>query len=93
MENENRKNNFNWYNQEYSERFEMAAGSRKALLTALYTLMHVKRLNKFFVTSIKKIWKAGNEWKFDVYNFKTKELYKKHYGFAPAYVRNGIILP
>ena len=84
---------FNWFDEEHFERFEMAAGSREALLTAFHELTLVKWPNKYFGTSIKKIWEDGNEWKAEVCRFKTKELCKKHCEFPPTYIRTGVILP
>ena len=94
MENEeNWDKNFNWFDEEHFERFEMAAGSREALLTAFHELTLVKWPNRLYGTSIKNIWQDGKEWKALVSRFKTEELCTKHCTFPPTYVRTGEMTP
>ena len=84
---------FNWFDEEHFERFEMAAGSREALLTAFHEITLVKWPNRLFGTSIRKIWQEGNEWKAIVKRFKTKDLCEKHCLFPPTYIRTGEMMP
>ena len=84
---------FNWFDKEHFECFELAAGSREALLVGFNELTLAKWPNKKFGTSIKNIWQEGNEWKAEVSRFKTEALCKKHCDFPPTYVRTGVVLP
>ena len=90
---ENWDKDFNWFDEEHYERFEMVAGSREALLTAFHELTLVKWPYKSFGTSIKNIWEDKNEWKAEICRFKTKELCAKHCVFPPTYVRTGEMSP
>ena len=84
---------FNWFAKEHFEHFEIAAGSREALLTSFHELILIKWPNRLFGTSIKRIWDDGKEWKAEISRFKTVELCKKHCDFPPTYVRTGVVLP
>ena len=85
--------NFNWFDEEHFERFEVAAGSREALLKAFHELTLTQWPNRLYGTNIKKIWEEDSVWKALVSRFKTKELCKKHCEFPPTYVRTGVVLP
>ena len=85
--------NFNWFDEEHFEHFEMAAGSREALLVAFHELTLAKWPNRKFGTSIKNIWEEGDMWKAKVTRFKTDKLCKKHCDFPPAYIRTGVVIP
>ena len=81
--------NFNWFDEEHYERFEMAAGSREALLKEFHEITLKEYPNKEFGTCLKNICQEKNEWKAVVKRFKTKELCQKHCLFPPTYVRVG----
>ena len=85
--------NFNWFDEEHYKRFDLAAGSRDALLTCFHEVILVKYPNHEYGTNINKIWEDNSEWKATVSRFKTKELCKKHCEFPPTYVRTGELSP
>lgn len=85
--------NFNWFDKEHYERFELAAGSREALLKIFNESTLAYFPNHDFGTCIKKIWQDGEQWKAEISRFKTAELCKKHCEFPPTYVRTGVVLP
>ena len=85
--------NFNWFDKEHYKRFDLAAGSKDALLTCFREVTLVKYPNHEYGTNIKKIWEENNEWKATVVRFKTKELCAKHCTFPPTYVRTGEMMP
>lgn len=85
--------NFNWFDEEHFERFEMAAGSREALLVAFHELTLVKWPYRLYGTSIKDMWQDDKEWKALISHFKTKELCAKHCTFPPTYIRTGEMAP
>ena len=84
---------FNWFDKEHYKCFDMAAGSREALLACFHEVILVKWPNRKFGTCIKKIWEDENEWKATISRFKTEEICAKHCEFPPTYVRTGVVLP
>ena len=85
--------NFNWFDEEHYERFEVVAGSREALLTAFYEVNLITHPNKDYGTCLKDFREEGNLWKATVSRFKTKDLCKKHCLFPPTYIRVGVMNP
>ena len=85
--------NFNWFNEEHFECFEMAAGSREALLAGFNELTLAKWPNREYGTSLRDIHEDDGTWKATVKRFKTKELCTKHCTFPPTYIRTGEMAP
>jgi hypothetical protein len=79
---------FNWFDKDHYECFEMVAGSREALLSAFHELILTEYSNKKFGTVLQNIRQEHNTWLADVRRFKTTKLCKKHCLMPPAYVRN-----
>ena len=90
---ENWDKDFNWFDEEHYERFEMVAGSREALLTAFHEINLVTHPYREYGTNLRDIKFEDGLWKAIVSRFKTKELCKKHCEFPPTYVRTGVVLP
>lgn len=94
MENEETWNeNFNWFDEEHYECFEMEAGSREAILTAFHELTLKKFPNKKFGTTLKNIRQENKLWKATIKRFKTEALCKKHCLMPPSYIRTGEMVP
>jgi hypothetical protein len=85
--------NFNWFDEEHYERFEVVAGSREALLKAFHEVNLVTHPYRQYGTCLKDIREEENLWKATVSRFKTKELCAKHCVFPPRYVRTGEMVP
>lgn len=85
--------NFNWFDEEHYERFEVVAGSREALLTSFHEINLITHPNKDYGTCLKDFREEDNLWKATVSRFKTKELCKKHCIFPPTYIRVGVMNP
>jgi hypothetical protein len=85
--------NFNWFDEEHYERFEVVAGSREALLKAFHDVNLVTHPYRQYGTCLKDIREEENLWKATVSRFKTKELCAKHCVFPPRYVRTGEMVP
>ena len=85
--------NFNWFDEEHYQRFDLAAGSREALLESFHQIILVNHPYRDYGTSLKNIREDGNVWKATVRRFKTKELCAKHCTFPPTYVRTGEMVP
>lgn len=90
---ENWDKDFNWFDEEHYERFEVVAGSREALLKAFHETNLITHPCKEYGTSLKDLREEENLWKATVSRFKTKELCEKHCVFPPTYVRTGVIKP
>ena len=90
---ENWDKDFNWFDEEHYECFELVAGSREALLTIFNESTLAYFPNRDFGTCIKKVWEEGDEWKALISRFKTKELCAKHCVFPPTYIRTGEMNP
>ena len=90
---ENWDKDFNWFDEEHYERFEVVAGSREALLKAFHETNLAIHPYKEYGTSLKDIREEENLWKATVSRFKTKELCEKHCLFPPTYVRTGVMNP
>ena len=90
---ENWDKDFNWFDEEHYERFELVAGSREALLKAFHEINLVTHPYKEYGTSLKDLREEENLWKATVSRFKTKELCEKHCIFPPTYVRTGVMNP
>ena len=86
---ENWDKNFNWFDEEHYERFEVVAGSREALLKSFHEINLTKYPYKEYGTSLKNLREEDNLWKATVSRFKTKQLCAKHCVFPPTYVRVG----
>ena len=84
---------YNWFDEEHYKRFELAAGSREALLSCFHEVVLVQHPNKLYGTCLKNIRQDGKEWKATVSRFKTKELCAKHCTFPPTYIRTGEMMP
>lgn len=90
---ENWDKDFNWFDEEHYERFEVVAGSREALLKAFHEINLATHPYKEYGTNLQNIREEENLWKATVSRFKTKELCKKHCLFPPNYVRTGEMNP
>ena len=90
---ENWDKDFNWFDEEHYESFEVVAGSREALLKAFHEVNLVTHPYKAYGTSLKDIREEESLWKATVTRFKTKELCKKHCLYPPRYVRTGEMAP
>jgi len=90
---ENWEKDFNWFDKEHYEHFEVVAGSREALLNAFHEVNLATYPYKEYGTNLQNLREEENLWKATISRFKTKELCAKHCLFPPNYIRTGEMVP
>lgn len=90
---ENWDKDFNWFDKEHYERFELVAGSRETLLNAFYEVNLVIHPYKEYGTSLINLREEAKVWKATLSRFKTIDLCKKHCLMPPTYIRVGEMNP